>query len=91
MRIKTPQHYCKLEHCDSLVVVVAHEGLVMSVESEVPVCVFVVSAMGGSGRILQHRPHVLHGVAVVQTGGGQLLTPLSIQTLNYSFYGQPLT
>ena len=70
---------------------VAHEGLVMSVQSEVPVCVLVVSAQGGSGRILQHRPHVLHGVAVVQTGGGQLLTPLSIQTLNYSFYGQPLT
>ena len=70
---------------------VAHEGLVMSVESEVPVCVLVVSAMGGSGRILQHRPHVLHGVAVVQAGGGQLLTPLPVPTLNYSFYGQPLT
>ena len=61
---------------------VAHEGLVMSVQSEVPVCVLVVCPEGGAGGILQHRPHILHGVAVVQQGGGQLLALLAVPTLN---------
>ena len=61
----------------------------MSVESQVPVGVLVDGPEAGAGRILQDRPDVLHGVAVVQQGGGELLTLLRFSTLNFTVETQP--